>query len=186
VVPTAPDDLLRAGALIVRRYHAADAPALHEAILASVEHLRPWMPWAAEEPHTLQDRIALIERWSEGWVTQTDFSYGVFLDDAVIGGCGLHPRIGPGGLEIGYWVHVDHTGRGVATAAAGALVSAAFRLADIDRLEIHHDRANLASGRVPAKLGFTLVREVPDEILAPGETGVSREWRLGRDERPAP
>ena len=36
--------------LTIRRWNAGDADALSAAILASVHHLRPWMPWAADEP----------------------------------------------------------------------------------------------------------------------------------------
>lgn len=45
-------------------------------------------------------------------------------------------RIGPGGLETGYWVHQAHTRRGLATAAAAALTDAALALPGIDRVEI--------------------------------------------------
>ena len=47
------------------------------------------------------------------------------LDDAVLGGCGLHGRLCVTGLEIGYWVHIDHIGRGLATDASAAWVSTA-------------------------------------------------------------
>ena len=60
----------------------------------------------------------------------SDYEYGVFLaDGSVVGGCGLHRRIGPSALEIGYWVHVAHTRRGIATAAAGALTAVGFGMA---------------------------------------------------------
>ena len=36
--------------LTIRRWNAGDADALSAAIVASVDHLRPWMPWAADEP----------------------------------------------------------------------------------------------------------------------------------------
>ena len=61
------------------------------------------MPWAMGEP-TLVEQIR--ERLT-GFYTQFDRSeewlYGIFTPDgsAVIGGTGLHKRIGPTGLEIG-------------------------------------------------------------------------------------
>jgi RimJ/RimL family protein N-acetyltransferase len=151
-----------------------DAPALHEAILDSLLHLRPWMPWVAGEPLTLEQRA--------DWIRQADESIGIFLGGIVVGGTGVHDRIGPTGREIGYWTRAGWTGRGIATEAARAMTERAFALPGVDHVEIHHDKANLASDRVPAKLGFTLVREVPDEIVAPAESGISCEWRL---ERPA-
>ena len=46
------------------------------------------------------------------------------------------PRIGPGAIELGYWVHVDFTGRGYATACARALTQAGLALSDVARVEI--------------------------------------------------
>ena len=36
--------------LTIRRWRPDDVDALSAAIVASVDHLRPWMPWAADEP----------------------------------------------------------------------------------------------------------------------------------------
>lgn len=166
---------------MLRRYDLGDAPALHAAITASIEHLRPWMPWIADEPLSPKDRERLItDVFDAGWRDGTDYVYGIFSAEALVGGCGLHRRIGTGGLEIGYWVAADHTGRGHATAAARALADAAFDLSEIDHVEIHHDKANVASAAIPAKLGFTMMGEVTDAISAPGEIGISCEWRLDR------
>jgi len=168
--------------LILRPWTVDDEPALSAAITASVEHLLPWMPWAALEPVAAADRRALIERWHDEWIAGGDVVFGILaLDGTVLGGTGLHRRVGDNGLEIGYWVHVDHIGNGYAREASRALTDLAFTISDIDRVEIHHDRANVASGRVPAALGFTLVEETPREITAPGECGVTYVWRMTRD-----
>ena len=89
-------------------------------------------------------------------------------------------RIGPGGLEIGYWVHRAYTRRGLVTTAAAALVDQAFRLPGVNRVEIVHDELNVASGRVPRKLGFTEVERRPLEELSPGGSGIGVIWRLTR------
>ena len=133
------------------------------------------MPWAADEPITLAERI--------DWITRATDSVGVFVGETFVGGAGLHDRIAPTGREIGYWVRTGWTGRGIATAAVRLLVDQAFATPGIDHVEIHHDKANVPSSRVPAKLGFALIREVPDEIAAPGECGISCEWVLRREDR---
>ena len=107
---------------------------------------------------------------------------GVFVDGVVAGGCGLHRRIGPGGLEIGYWTARRFLRQGIATTAAGLLADAAFADPAIMRVEIHHDQANQASAGVPRKLGWRLARERADEILAPGESGISCEWQITNDQ----
>ena len=52
----------------------------------------------------------------------------------------------------------------------------------IDRVEIHHDKANVASAGVPRGLGFELLSEGPDEVSAPGEIGIDCAWVVTRDE----
>ena len=175
-----PPEELRAGDLVVRRYDVDDARALHEAIVESIEHLRPWMSWIAFEPLSLADREVLIaDRFAKGWDDGTDFGYGMFRGDRVVGGCGLHRRIADDGLEIGYWVRVGEIGRGVATTTAGALTDAALAIDGITHVEIHHDKANVRSARVPEKLGYALLGERADEIQAPAELGIECVWRIG-------
>ena len=168
--------------LVLRRWTATDAEALGAAIAQSVEHLRPWMPWAAGEPVPLDDRVRWIQQCNREWEAGGDVVLGILLaDGTVIGGTGLHRRGGPGTLEIGYWVHVDHTGRGHVTEAAAALTDAAFGLPEIDHVEIHHDRANVASRGVPERLGYTRIGEIePTTAAAPGEERVHVCWRVDR------
>jgi RimJ/RimL family protein N-acetyltransferase len=60
------------------------------------------------------------------------------------------------------------------------MVGEAFTQPGIDRVEIRHDVANQASGRVAAALGFTAVGEQLRRPEAPAETGRMRVWRLDR------
>ena len=96
----------------------------------------------------------------------------------------LHRSIGPGGLEIGYWLHPERTGRGLATRATAALVGHAFALPDIDHVQVWHDAANVAGGAVPKRLGFTQVdrRTPPRDPMTPGEVGIDVIWQLDRPE----
>ena len=168
--------------LVLRQWTEDDVPALNAAVTASVEHLRPWMHWIAGEPETVERRTERVIRWRREWEGGGDSILGVFLDGEPIGGTGMLRRVGDGGVEIGYWIHVDHTGNGYATELTEALTDAAFRIDGIERVEIHHDKANVASGRVPEKAGFTLTEEKPRDPDAPGEMGVERIWVMTRDE----
>lgn len=161
----------------VRPYTVDDVAAMHEAIVESLDHLRPWMPWISLEPMTLAQRTAMVR----GWLDAGTENLTIVVDGTFAGGIGLHDRIGPTGREIGYWVRVSMIGRGIATEAARLLTERALAVPGVDHVEIHHDKANLASRRVPEKLGYTLVREVDDEIRAPAECGTSCEWRLTRN-----
>ncbi len=163
--------------LLLRRWSPDDAGALLTATEESAGHLRPWMPWAAEPPTLAAEHEYLdgaVRRWDDGG----SFEYGAFDPDTgiVLGGFGLHARVGPGGWDIGYWVHTAHTGRGIATAGAGALTEAAFALPGTHRVEIHCDEANTTSAGVPERLGYRLDRVDPHAPLAPAETGRRMIW----------
>jgi RimJ/RimL family protein N-acetyltransferase len=167
--------------VLIRRWRVEDAEPLSRAVAESLEHLRPWMPWiAGEEAMTLELRRTWVEEREREWQQGGDVLVGMFVDGAVAGGCGLHRRLGPRALEIGYWTHASLTRRGIATATARALTDAALGLPGIDAVEIHHDRANVASAGVPRRLGFHFLGATPHEPEAPGEEGVRWAWRMDR------
>lgn len=97
-----------------------------------------------------------------------------------MGGCGFNRKAAAGALEIGYWVHTHHLRRGYATEMASSLTDAAFTVAGIERVEIHHDRANHRSAAVPARLGFTFEGERADAPMAPAEVGMDWTWAVAR------
>jgi RimJ/RimL family protein N-acetyltransferase len=177
---TLPDRLEGADGLLVRRWEPGDAPALNRAVALSLAHLRPWMPWAAELP-SVQGHVEMIEGWEREWRAGGDAVLGVLVDGEVAGGTGMHRRIGPSGLEIGYWTSAPFLRRGVATAAARLLTGAALSVQGIAHVEIHHDKANEVSARIPRRLGYVLIDETPDRAQAPAEVGISCHWRMDRE-----
>jgi len=177
---SAPPSVLGSGAVTLRRWRLADADLVYSLVRESLDHLAPWMPWATET-YGRDDAADYVERCEDDWAAGTAFQYLILDHGTPAGSAGLMARIGDGGLEIGYWVHPGHTGHGVATAASAALTETAFALPGIDRVEIHHDRANLASGRVPAKLGYTCAGLVPSRFdPAPADSGSTTVWRITR------
>jgi len=140
---------------------------LKDALDTSLEHLRPWLPWAADEPQPLEQKVELLRMFRGRFDLGEDFVYGLFTRDEheVVGGSGLHTRTGPGALEIGYWLRASRVGEGLAREAAAALTLVALRVCGVDRVEIHVDPANERSLGVPRALGFaeeaTLRRRLP-------------------------
>ncbi|HUI01920.1 MAG TPA: GNAT family protein [Acidimicrobiales bacterium] len=178
-----PPEVIDTAAGSMRRLTAADAPALAAAAAESLEHLGPWMPWATPQGVSVRAQRDRLLGPAGAWAPTGDYEYGIFLaDGTLVGGCGLHRRIGPSALMIGYWVHVDHVKRGIATASAEALTTAAFGLRRVERVEIHCDDANAASAAVPAKLGYHLTGHVDHPKEAPGETGSRMVWVVHRRE----
>jgi RimJ/RimL family protein N-acetyltransferase len=158
--------------LVIRCYDPRDAGLLKEAIDSNLEHLREFMPWAHDEPQTLEEKTALLKGFRSTFDAGENFVYGIFSRDEseVLGGTGLHPRVEAGGLEIGYWIRANATRRGFATESSAALTRVGFEVCDADRIEIRVEPPNTASAGVPRKLGFveeaTLRRRLP---ARPGE-----------------
>jgi RimJ/RimL family protein N-acetyltransferase len=142
--------------LLVRCWNPRDAPLLKEAVDSSLEHLRPWMPWAAHEPQPVAEKVELLRRFRGNFDLGHDFVYGIFTPDEseVVGGSGLHTRVGDDAFEIGYWIRSDRTGQGLATETSAALTRVACELCGVDRVEIHVDPANETSCSIPRKLGY--------------------------------
>jgi RimJ/RimL family protein N-acetyltransferase len=103
-------------------------------------------------------------------------------DGRLAGGCGLHRRGGPNTLEIGYWTHPAFLRLGVARTAARLLTELAFTVPGIERVEIHHDKANQASAGVPRSLGYRPIGEQPDTPPSQPSTASTATWRITRDE----
>jgi len=177
-----PNELIEHAPVTLRRFRADDRDALFQTVTASLDHLRPWMPWAADYSLASAEEYLAgsVKNWDEG----TEYNYAIMTatpgGTALAGVAGLMARIGPGGLEIGYWVHQAYTGRGLATAAAGALVEQAFGLPGVDRVEIVHDELNVLSGKIPARLGFTEIERRPLDPPPAAGTGTGVVWRLTR------
>jgi RimJ/RimL family protein N-acetyltransferase len=130
--------------LVLRCWDPADAPLLKDALDSSLEHLQPFMDWAHDEPQAVEAKAELLRGFRAAFHTGASFVMGIFdrTEDQVLGGTGLHPRIGPGGLEIGYWVRASATRQGIATEVSAALTRVGFEVCEADRIEIRIEPRN--------------------------------------------
>jgi RimJ/RimL family protein N-acetyltransferase len=162
----------------LRPFRVDDAEPLAKAVGDSLEHLRPWMPWAnaeAADPAFQRERlIRLQDQWQRG----EEYQYGLFEPDdpRVLGSFGLMTRRGPGTLEIGYWMHVDASGKGHASRAVTSLTDVALRVPRVKKVLIYCDEANLRSSAIPRRLGYRLLRIEETQASAPSETGRQEVW----------
>ena len=173
--------------LVIRCWKPEDAELLKAAIDASLKHLREWMPWAYDEPETIEQKTARLRLFRGRFDLDQDYVYAVFNRDEslVMGGSGLHTRLGEDALEIGYWIRVENINQGYATEASMALTRVAFEVNQVSRVEIHCSPKNLASAAVPRKLGYTheatLPRRGPEKDGAPVDSMI---WALHADQYP--
>ena len=145
-----------AESLVLRPWRVDDAPALREAIDESLDSLKRWMSWAHEEPSTLAALGARLRGYGEDFAAGRRWRYAVWLGETgpLAGGASLHPRVGPGALEVSYWVRSGLRRRGIAAAAAAALVRHAFLAHRVGHVEICVNEGKEASAALAVSLGF--------------------------------
>jgi len=173
-----PPERVDAGPVVLRRVRAADAAAIAAAVSASLDYLRPWMPWATPDAASRPTQLARVEEADQMWEAGTSHIYSVLRADlgTLVGEIGLHRRADEGSVEIGYWIAAGQAGQGFGTLAAGAITSVALALPGVSQVEIHCDEANGASAAIPRKLGYRLDRIETRMPEAPGETGRLMIW----------
>lgn len=164
--------------MVLRRVRADDAAAIAAAVSASLDYLRPWMPWATPDAAARPAQLARVAEADQMWEAGTSHIYSVLTAEhgTLVGEIGLHRRADEGSVEIGYWIAASQAGQGFGTLAAGAITSVALALPGVDQVEIHCDEANGASAAIPRKLGYRLDRIETRMPEAPGETGRLMIW----------
>jgi len=144
--------------LVIRAPRAGDGRAIHEAIVESLDELRPWMPWSHLE-QSVETAEAYAREAHAAFAARRNLHLNLYLRDGAtyVGGSGLHdidwaiPR-----FEIGYWVRSSMTGHGYATEAARRIAQYAFEDLRAQRVEIWCDARNERSAAVARRAGFTL------------------------------
>jgi len=171
--------------LVLRSWRKSDAPALKVVLDTNLPHLQEWLPWAMSEPSPiglLEERLDFFARQfdaGEEWL----FAIWSRNGDTLLGGAGLHPRIGEGGLEMGYWLQAAATGQGFMTEAAEALTRLALRQPGIDRVQIRCDPENHSSASVARRLGYRQLPTIPNATIKPsGAPRDSMVWEITRGE----
>ena len=150
--------------LVIRWWVAEDAAKQLEALNTGPPDraaFLPWLPWAKVDNLTEAQCIYHIERFrrARSQPDALDFVIGMFdrLTGDVVGGTGYH-RINAATHEgeIGYWVRADRQGQGLCSEAVRALLDWGFDAWRFRRIVIHCAAVNVASRRVPEKLGLKL------------------------------
>jgi RimJ/RimL family protein N-acetyltransferase len=167
--------------LVLRLWEEQDVPALVAAHRDPL--LRRWLrhPFTSTEQarRVIEARraeaqagrafsLAVLETAADGEAGRLVGGVSLRRRDAATPGAGTAragtPGAGTATAEVGYWVAAPARGRGVASTALNATCEWALgtlRNPPLERLELIHSVANLASCRVAEKTGFTLSAVLP-------------------------
>jgi RimJ/RimL family protein N-acetyltransferase len=142
-----------------------DAAEIADAVLASLDTLRPWMPWA-----TPAYSAATAVHWMTTAVTSGQQPF-VIRDrsGAIVGACGLQQAdLANRCIQLGYWLGTAHTGRGYMTRAARLVIAHALGELAYHRVEILISVENRRSQRVAERLGAHLEATLSERIDVAG------------------
>lgn len=153
---------ISAGRVVLALHGPDEAPAIADLINANLDHLRPWMPWA-HRPTDAHEQAMRLAVTVEQATRDHDMGYSITVDGVIVGGCGLHRRIAPDVLDIGYWIAAEHEGHGYVTETVAALTRVAFDRYAARRVRITCNETNLRSASVPRRLGFIHEDTVDDD-----------------------
>lgn len=109
----------------LRPWRADDATALYRAISGSDDHIAAWMPWAVG--YSIGSAHEFLARCLAEYPGGR-LDWAVEVTGEVAGGIGV-PRFAPEHreYEIGYWLALPYTGRGIMTRSASAVTDLLFR-----------------------------------------------------------
>jgi ribosomal-protein-serine acetyltransferase len=142
------------GRYALRAFAESDRDELHGLVERNRESLARWLSWAQQpDLDSTREHIArALSAEREGCRVER----AIVLDGALVGDVGLYVDRNNAGGGIGYWLDLQHRGRGVMTAAVRALVRHGFDELHLHRLEIRTDVLNRSSRGVAERLGFQL------------------------------
>jgi RimJ/RimL family protein N-acetyltransferase len=144
--------------LYIRAPQMTDATKVHDAMIASFEQLKAWMPWA-QQLQSFEETSANLQLAIDRFQSKEDLRFLAFLKSTgeFVVSSGLHridwtiPR-----FEIGYWQDTRHVGNGYVTETVNGLTTFAFQQLHAARVEIRIDVANSRSILVPERCGYSL------------------------------
>lgn len=179
-VPALPS--IRAARIQLRQLTDADVPAL----LAIFSHPEVMRFWSRPAFADLDEAQRYLDGIRAGFAARALFQWGIsrLQDDLVIGTCTLYELDASNGRAgIGYALHHEHWGCGLAAEAVDALLHFAFQALPLRRLEADVDPRNTRSIKLLERLGFKaegLLRErwqVAGEITDSAIFGLLKhEW----------
>lgn len=156
--------------LLIRAPLWGDGVSMNEAIIESVEDLKPWMPFAQSIP-TLDESERFTREARLNFLKRKQLHMQIFNKDtgSFIGCSGMHHLNWElRNFEIGYWIRSSCAGKGYITEAVNGITDFAIRELEANRIEIRCSARNTKSSAVAERTGYTL-------------EGIIRREQLGLD-----
>ncbi len=140
----------------LRLVEPADAEAFYEVVIRNREHVKPWLEWVPSVK-SLDEVRSAIARARERYIKDGSTTMLILHDGRIVGQV-YHLRMDRriGSVELGYWLDLDHRGRGLMTAAVRAMTAHSFDALGLHRVWLKAGATNTPSRGVAERAGFEL------------------------------
>ncbi|MBQ7377225.1 MAG: GNAT family N-acetyltransferase [Clostridia bacterium] len=159
---------LRTERLLLRRIEREDATDVYS--YASLPEVTRFLLW---EPHpNLSYSKTYVDYLQDVYRAGSFYDWGVILLDSghLIGTCGFTSfDFENNSAQIGYVLHSEHHGKGIATEAVSAVLDFGFRKLKLQRIEGRYMEENHASRRVMEKNGMHFEGILRNAVCVRGE-----------------
>lgn len=170
--------------LLLRSYQSADARELFSVINNSRHHLHPWLEWVdktTKQEHSLQ----FIMQSMHHLHTQEALSLGIFYNNRLIGGIGMHQwEQQTKKAQLGYWITKEYEGKGIINKCLSVFITYLFDKIGLNKIEIHFAPGNKRSAKVAERIGCKVEGIIRQSVLRNGKpediviTGLLKsEWK---------
>jgi len=141
-------------ALEIRPVTPASAQTIFNSIIASGDHLRRWLPFI-EKTKSVNDTRRFIKNTIKSSCPKKDMIFEISENRIFAGLISLKEvdQINKK-AEIGYWLDVNMTGKGIMIRACRAIINYAFDELKLNRVCIKTAVGNNKSAAIPVNLGF--------------------------------
>lgn|SRR5690625_38667 len=140
--------------ITLKMLNAADAEELFAITDRSREYLREWLPWL-DNTKSVDDSLQFIKNNFQLYAERKGVTAGIFYNGSLAGVAGYNELDWVNKIAyIGYWLDIEHQGKGIMTRAVRALTDYAFEEFDLNRVDIRAAVGNVKSRAIPERLGY--------------------------------
>ncbi len=140
----------------LRTLSIADAKSFFEITKKNNLHLRQWLGWL-DDDKTVEDTEKYIEGSNKRFAEKEGLDLAIFQGEEQVGGIGLFPwDTANRKTSIAYWLAEEHQGKGIMLDSMKVALEYAFKVMNLNRIEITVAIQNTRSLALPNKLGFKL------------------------------
>jgi ribosomal-protein-serine acetyltransferase len=126
------------------------------------DYLGEFLPWV-DKTNSSEDSLDFIKSKQSERESGSEFGFGVFYEEKLVGHASLMHITDGKTPEIGYWISQTESGKGITTKVARALERFGFDTLGVLEIVIKARIDNGPSNAIAEKLGFEIVEKAADE-----------------------